>query len=347
MPVSFLSSEQRENYGRYTGAPSAHDLARYFHLDDTDHALIQQKRGEHNRLGFAVQLGTARYLGIFLEDPLAVPAPVLHTLAKQLRIEEVDSVRAYSTGEQRWQHAAEIRQRYGYVEVTEHRVGFRLTRWLYALCWTGTDRPSVLFERAAAWLVTHKVLLPGCTTLERYIARLRSRVEERLWQALVNGIVSEQQARLENLLVVPSGSAQRSTRLLAHWPSDDQQPVAGASAAQAEYRTRVGYQAAGNSAHPAHPNCGPGPIRRCGQSQRNPAPAQSSAARYTGRLRPLPRSHRARRCFGSIRGSAARVVRRRHQGRQKGTPAHAQGSRPSGSDLGQRLPDGTRHHIVR
>lgn len=206
MPVSFLSNEQRENYGRYTGVPSPPDLARYFHLDDTDQALISQKRGAHNRLGFAVQLGTVRYLGTFLEDPMAVPAPVLQSLAKQLRIDTVDGARAYSDGEQRWQHAAEIRARYGYVEITERQVGFRLTRWLYALCWTGTDRPSVLFERATTWLVTHKVLLPGCSTLERYIARLRSRVEERLWHLLVRGISDEQQLRLESLLVVPVGT---------------------------------------------------------------------------------------------------------------------------------------------
>ncbi|EWS78623.1 hypothetical protein AF72_04550 [Xylella taiwanensis] len=47
-----------------------------------------------------------------------------------------------------------MRTRYGYVEMTERQVGYRLTRWLYMLCWTGTDRPSVLFERATSWL-TH------------------------------------------------------------------------------------------------------------------------------------------------------------------------------------------------
>ncbi|MGF6759328.1 DUF4158 domain-containing protein [Paraburkholderia sp. GAS42] len=189
--------------------PSPHDLTRYFHLDDTDHALIAKKRGEHNWLGFAAQLGTVRYLGTFLD--FAVPAPVLHTLVRQLRIEAIDGTRDYSTGEQRWEHAIEIRAAYGYVEITEPRAGFSLTRWLYALCWTGTDRPSGLFERATAWLVTHKVLLPGCSTLERYIARLRSRVEERLWRSLAHGIGSEQQARLESLLAVPLG--RRSSQL--------------------------------------------------------------------------------------------------------------------------------------
>jgi TnpA family transposase len=130
---------------------------------------------------------------------------VLRYLAVQLDVAEPACIELYRTSDKRWDHAIEIRRRFGYREFGEGPVRFRLTRWLYATCWTGTDRPSVLFDRATAWLVDQKVLLPGVSVLERLVARLRRRVQERIWGALVKGLSQEILARLETLLTVPSG----------------------------------------------------------------------------------------------------------------------------------------------
>jgi hypothetical protein len=208
MPVDFLTEEQERRYGRYAGEPTAAQLARYFHLDDADRELLADRRADHNRLGMALQIVTVRFLGTFQDDPTDVPVGVIAHLAAQLNVPPTTDLSTYQNGDARWDHAIEIRQRFGYRDFTEQPEHFRLVRWLYTRAWLSAERPSVLFDLATARLVERKILLPGVTTLTRLVAAVRDRSAQQLWRTLAELPDRAVRQHLEDLLVVPVGGRQ-------------------------------------------------------------------------------------------------------------------------------------------
>ena len=205
MPVEFLTDDEASAYGRYVGAPSQADLERVFFLDDEDRALVDRRRGEHMKVGFALQLVTVRWLGIFLEDPLDVPGAVLDFVAGQLGVADPSQVKRYTERTKtRFDHQWEIRRVYALKEFAEVETEF--VDWVAARSWTSGDGPKAIFLDGMAWLRERKVLLPGVTTLARLVARVRDETTRRLWGELEGLLTAGQRYVLDQLLEVPPGS---------------------------------------------------------------------------------------------------------------------------------------------
>jgi TnpA family transposase len=211
MSVDFLTAEQKAQFGQFSGEPNDVQLARYFHLDEADLAFISKRRSDKNRLGFALQLTSVRFLGTFLSDLTFVPANVQAFVARQLSIGDVAVLADYAQrNTTKREHAAQIREHYGYREFNDPPWAFRLSRLLYTRAWISNERPSLMFDFATFWLNQHKVLLPGATTLSRLISEIRERAAKRLWQRLSSLPTTQQKAKLKTLLQITDG--QRASR---------------------------------------------------------------------------------------------------------------------------------------
>lgn len=131
---------RRRNSPRFRGRLRAFSWKRYFFLDDADREAIESKRRDHNRLGFAVQLGVVRFLRRFLPDPRQVPAGVVDYLAQQLGITDPSCLKLYGQrdGTART-HAGEIEQAGGWFGFAEAEP--EPARWIAARAFTKGEGP--------------------------------------------------------------------------------------------------------------------------------------------------------------------------------------------------------------
>jgi 2-hydroxychromene-2-carboxylate isomerase len=128
VPTNFLTEDQRKRYGRFTEIPDEGQLAGSFLLDQTARRRAMAAKGPRNRLGWAIQLGTLRYLGTFLDDPEDAPDVVVDYVAEQLGLSPA-AFAGYGAAEHRWDHQEQIREAYGYTKF-DFDQWFSLARWM-------------------------------------------------------------------------------------------------------------------------------------------------------------------------------------------------------------------------
>lgn len=254
MPVDFLTDQQAAAFGRFAQPPTRAELERVFLLDDADQELVGKHRGAHNKLGFALQLTTVRYLGTFLADPLEVPAPVLDFVAAQFDGIDASLVKSYTErAKTAYEHQWEIRRVCGYRDFAE--ASEDVGAFLAARAWTRVEPAKALFEATVSWLRQHGVLLPGVSVLTRLVVQYRQRAAQQLHTAVTQAATeadSDLPSRLTGLLTVPGSSRSSELERLRRGPTR----VSGRSMTEALHRAwelrQLGTAAVDVSALPAN-----------------------------------------------------------------------------------------------
>lgn len=198
---ALLTPAQREQFTRFPDLDERL-LARHYLLSEDDLRLVQERRRDFNRLGYAVQLTVLKHLGRGLEQGEAPPQAVLAFLGEQLQVDPGCYGRYAAREPTRREHLGELCALFDYRPFSL-ALNQQLRQWLIPRA-VITDQPFGLMTELLDELRRRKLLLPRITVLERIVASARTRADEFTYNLLNLPLKGEDQGRVDALLV-PQG----------------------------------------------------------------------------------------------------------------------------------------------
>jgi len=182
VPVRLFTDAERERLNRFPRDVPPGDLLASFTLSDANLDLIGDRRGDHNRLGYALQLKALPYLGFVPDDLTSAPSRVVTYLALQLSVPS-EALSEYGDREHtRTDHLREIQERLAFRDARPADSAV-LGSWLLDRA-LEHDKPMVLFHLACQWLLQERLVRPGVTLIERLVATTRERAQDETYRRL-------------------------------------------------------------------------------------------------------------------------------------------------------------------
>lgn len=183
----------------------------YYTFSNQDLEIINKRRREENRLGFAVQMAVLRYPGWSYTHVKNIPDSVKQYIAKQIKVDP-SSLSLYPQRENTlWDHLKEIRSEYGFITFTlkEYRMTFK---HLYRLALENGDAIHLLHE-SIDFLRNNRVILPAITTLERMVWEARAMAEKKIFNTVSQSLSDDQKEKLEEIITSQRQSETNKTIL--------------------------------------------------------------------------------------------------------------------------------------
>jgi TnpA family transposase len=174
------------------------ELVRHYAFSEPDFSVIRQRRGDHNRLGFAMQLCALRYPGFALPPEASPPPSVLDWIGRQLRLDPAVWSQYALRAETRREHLAELQAwlKLAPFTLAHYRQAIRELAELARQ----TDRGMVLAEALVAWLRRRRIILPGLEVIERLCGEALMRGTRQIHAALTGPLQAKHRQALDELL---------------------------------------------------------------------------------------------------------------------------------------------------
>jgi TnpA family transposase len=181
-------------------------MVRHYTLSSEDLTLINRRRGDSNRLGFALMLCYLRFPGRILQQGEQPPAALCGFVAEQLSLDAAHFGDYAERDQTRREHVLEIETALGLRPLT--RTLYReLAAWLLPTA-LATDHGPTLVATLLEELRIRRIVCPPLAVIERLAGSVRARARRQLWRRLAEGLTDQQRQALDQLLEVRAGGGQ-------------------------------------------------------------------------------------------------------------------------------------------
>src|ERR1035437_2754718 len=168
-----LTESQRLNYE--APASDERSMVRYYSLNSEDLTLINRRRGDPNRLGFALMLCYLRFPGRILRQGERPPVELCGFVAEQLGLDPVHLGDYAERDQTRREHALEIQAALGLRPLTSAM--YRdLAAWLFPTA-LATDHGPTLVATLIEELRARRIVCPPLPAIERLGGLVRARAQ--------------------------------------------------------------------------------------------------------------------------------------------------------------------------
>ena len=211
----FLSKRKRYQPIALPQEFSDEEMARDWTLSEGDREEIGKYRKSY-RLYIAIQLCAVRLYGRFLNQVHDVSPRIVNYLGSQLDLPPSLTIQVPEREATYLEHRKNILNYLGFQKFDDP-VQKQLNAWLEEQAQSGL-LPDELFQQAESYLLTHRILLPGPSVLERLIIHICSEVHVQLFESIYQRLSPDLRHAIDRLLAVPDGEQRSSFYQLKEYP---------------------------------------------------------------------------------------------------------------------------------